>query len=120
MANEKKAAQLGMPYGTASAKLRKMILFALLAESGRDKCYRCGKPIKAVDELSIEHKEPWLDSCDPAGRFFDLSNIDFSHLSCNSGAARRPNKLEGEASTEATRASWRRRKSRWRLHSGKH
>lgn len=45
-----------------------------------------------MDELSIEHKTPWLDSEDPKALFFDLNNIAFSHLSCNVSAAKHPNK----------------------------
>lgn len=33
--NKKKNEQLGMPLGTASAKLRKSILFSLLKDSGK-------------------------------------------------------------------------------------
>lgn len=87
--NSKKAEQLGMPYGTACGRLRKLILFKLLRENGKDICYRCGKRIDTPEELSIEHKIDWLDSEDPVGIFFDLDNIAFSHLSCNSRAASR-------------------------------
>ncbi len=86
--NEKKRAQLGMPQGTAGNRLRKNILFYLLQETDRDQCYQCEKRIETVEELSIEHKVPWLDSQDPVGLFFDLTNIAFSHLSCNSSKGR--------------------------------
>lgn len=39
--------------------------------------------------FSIEHKEPWLDSADPLGMYFDMANISFSHISCNTSEARR-------------------------------
>ena len=83
MGNIKKNEQLGMPFGTASAKLRKSILFNLLKETNKNVCYQCGKPIELEEELSIEHKVPWLDSDKPKDRFFDIKNIAFSHLSCN-------------------------------------
>lgn len=51
-------------------------------------CHQCGSEIENEQNLSIEHKEPWLDSDDPVGKFFDLDNIAFSHLACNCGAAR--------------------------------
>ena len=89
MGNIKKNEQLGMPFGTASAKLRKSILFNLLKETNKNVCYQCGKPIELEEELSIEHKVPWLDSDKPKDRFFDIKNIAFSHLSCNISAARR-------------------------------
>ena len=85
---KKKDEQLGMPLGTASAKLRKSILFSLLRESHKNVCYQCGRIIDEEDELSIEHKIPWLDSDNPKELFFNLENIAFSHLSCNIGAAR--------------------------------
>lgn len=94
--NNKKAEQLGMPYGTASNRLRKLILFKLLQECGKDTCYRCGKKIENPNELSIEHKINWLDSDNPVEIFFDLENIAFSHLSCNSRAATRNKELLGE------------------------
>lgn len=89
--NDRKTEQLGMPIGTASNKLRKMVLFSLLKELGRDQCYRCGQPINSIEELSIEHKIAWLDSEHPKELFFSLNNIAFSHLKCNVGAARHPN-----------------------------
>lgn len=87
--NEKKRRQLGMPNGTATARLRKSILFKLVQETGRNICFQCGKAIESEEELSIEHKVPWLDSGDPVKLFFDLNNIAFSHLSCNVAACRR-------------------------------
>lgn len=86
--NEKKASQLGMPHGTAQGKLRKMVIFMLLKKLNANFCHQCGGEIETISQLSIEHKEPWLDSDDPFGKFFDLNNIAFSHLSCNCGAAR--------------------------------
>ncbi|WMM35529.1 hypothetical protein [Vibrio phage PJN101] len=88
MSKQKKRGQLGMDPGTASHQLRKQIMFSYIQHCGDDKCFQCGKQIKSVDDLSIEHKIPWLDSEDPKGLFFDLSNIAFSHLKCNVAARR--------------------------------
>jgi len=88
--NQKKAIQLGMSYGSAIHRLRKMLLFKLIQDTQQDLCFQCGKKIETVAELSIEHKYPWLDSINPEELFFDLNNIAFSHLSCNCGAARHP------------------------------
>ena len=53
--------QLGMPFGTASGKLRKIVLFHLLKKKiGENICYQCNEEILTVRELSIEHKTPWL------------------------------------------------------------
>lgn len=88
--NIKKSEQLGMPIGTANAKLRKSILFNLLKEYNKNICYQCGKVIEFEEDLSIEHKIPWLDSDNPKELFFSLENIAFSHLKCNIKAARHP------------------------------
>lgn len=90
--NQKKQMQLGMPGGTANGILRKSIMFSMMVALGLNECFQCGETIENVDSLSIEHKEPWLDSDNPKERFFDLSNIAFSHLSCNVRAARKPNR----------------------------
>lgn len=92
--NKKKSEQLGMSHGTASNRLRKAIMFALVKEAGLDVCFQCGEQIKDIGNLSIEHKIPWLDSKDPAGLFFDLNNIAFSHLKCNIGAGRKQEYLK--------------------------
>lgn len=87
--NDKKAEQLGMPYGTASNILKKKLLFDFVKKSGLNCCYRCGKEINNINDLSIEHKKPWLDAENPVELFFDLENIAYSHLSCNSGSIRK-------------------------------
>lgn len=78
---------MGMPHGTASHKLRKMILFSLVQRIGEDVCYRCGRKIENLEQFSIEHKKKWLGI--DAKLFWDLDNIAFSHLSCNSENADR-------------------------------
>ena len=85
--NTLKAERLGMPIGTASNRLKKAILLSLLQRLNEDVCFRCSERIEVVEQLSVEHKEAWLNASDPASAFFDLSNIAFSHLSCNSGAS---------------------------------
>ena len=85
---QKKKEQLGMAIGTASNQLKKNILFDLLKQLNKNVCYQCKTEIKFANELSIEHKTPYLDSENPLELFFDLNNIAFSHLVCNFGAAR--------------------------------
>ena len=82
----KKEQQLGMNPGTAANQLRKIILFDFVKINHLDICFHCNDIIKSENELSIEHKVPWLDSEDPKGLFFSLENIAFSHLSCNVGS----------------------------------
>ncbi len=73
--------QLGMPHGTATNKLRKNILFSLLVRLQENVCFKCGQQIFSVNELSIEHKQPWEGR--DSNLFWDLNNIAFSHLRCN-------------------------------------
>ena len=78
---------LGMPHGTASNRLRKTILYSMLYGKVYDRnCFQCGEEIVDVDDLSIEHRKPWQSADDPRVSFFDLDNIAFSHLRCNSRA----------------------------------
>lgn len=86
--NKIKNDQLGMSHGKASNKLRKLILFSLLVKYKENFCFKCNKEIQKIEDLSIEHKIPWLHSEDPVKLFFDLENISFSHLSCNCADAR--------------------------------
>lgn len=90
--HKKRKEQLGIPLGTASARLRKALLFKCVQELNKDYCHQCKQKIKFLDEFSIEHVVPWLDSNDPKGLFYDLNNIAFSHMKCNIAAARKSNK----------------------------
>lgn len=73
--------QLGMPMGTAANRLRKMIMLHLLQRLGEDVCFVCSLPITAVEELTIEHRKPWMYAGPEL--FWDLANIAFSHGHCN-------------------------------------
>jgi len=122
--NKKKSDQLGMNHATASGRLKKEIMFSLLQETGKDICFQCGERIERVEELSVEHKVPWLDSDNPVELFFDLDNIAFSHLSCNSANIRRKESPHGaerryskhgcrcEKCTEANKIRVRRQRSK--------
>lgn len=77
---EKKNNFLGVPISKAQYELKRRIIFMLIVESGRIKCYRCGKDL-SVDDYSVEHKKDWLWK-DP-DLFWDLDNISFSHKKCN-------------------------------------
>ena len=83
----RKAEQLGMPWGTACGRLRKLILFHLLEQLGQNICFHCNETIESAEALSIEHKVPWQGS-EPE-LFWDMDNIAFSHLACNVAAANR-------------------------------
>jgi len=114
-----KSALLGENVSTAMHKLRKRVLFRLIAKLHMDECFRCGSQIETVEELSIEHKEAWQSAVDPAAVFWDLDNIAFSHLSCNVGAAARWNKYETEEERKTARSLSNARAHRVRSESGK-
>jgi hypothetical protein len=95
--NEKKRALLGIPYGTANARLKKALLFSLAKRLGLTYCYRCGAVIETIDDFSIEHKKAWASAVDPIAAFYDIDNIAFSHLICNISAATRPNKIYNDS-----------------------
>ena len=88
-ANKKKTDQLGMTLGRARNILLRELLFEFVCDNNQDICFRCGKHIETVDELSVDHKEPWLDSDNPIKKFFDTTNVAFSHNSCNSRAGKK-------------------------------
>jgi hypothetical protein len=79
--NEVKAAQLGMPLGTAVARLRKKIVFSFAQRLGEDICFKCGLRIERIEHFTVEHKKPWLHV--DVNLFWDLTNIAFSHSWCN-------------------------------------
>ena len=78
----KKDKFLGMSYGTAFHRLRKSIMLMLIKKLNKNWCYRCGGEIITERELSIDHKKSWFNVS--VELFWDLNNIAFSHLSCNS------------------------------------
>ena len=86
--NSKKAEILGMPYGTAGNRLRKLIMFHLLEKHGENRCFKCGAEIERVEELSIEHIQPW--QLNGSHLFWDMENIAFSHLACNRQSVSKP------------------------------
>jgi hypothetical protein len=90
---DKKQKQLGMNPSTASHRLVKDLLWFFIYQNDQNTCYKCGEEMTR-ETFSIEHMEPWLDSEDPLGMYFDLTNIGFSHLSCNSGGRREGRQLK--------------------------
>jgi hypothetical protein len=81
MSNRKAVETLGMPQGTASGRLRKMLLFRQLKKHDENICVRCSGVIETVEELSVEHIKPWEGIS--AELFWDLDNVAFSHMKCN-------------------------------------
>ena len=81
--------QLGINVGTAQNRLVKDILFKFMNDLSLNNCYQCGEQMQR-DTFTIEHKAPWRNESNALELFFDLDNIAFSHLKCNTAAARRP------------------------------
>jgi hypothetical protein len=81
MSNERGNKTLQMSYSTAVGRLRKMLLFRQLKKYKDNVCVRCGLEIAVVEELSVEHIKPWEGRS--AELFWDLDNVQFSHLRCN-------------------------------------
>jgi hypothetical protein len=79
--NHRRSEILGMPFGTACNKLRRMVMFDLLQRHKENVCFKCGKIILKFEELTLEHKEAWQAA--GSHLFWDLTNIAFSHRQCN-------------------------------------
>jgi hypothetical protein len=62
-------------------------IYNMLSALNYTKCYRCGEELTITD-LSIDHIIDWMNAPNPKEMYFDLSNIEFSHLNCNMRAAK--------------------------------
>lgn len=83
----KKKHKLGMNPSTAQHRLTKDLLFYLVQIADLNKCHRCDTKMTR-ENFSVDHIVPWLNSDNPVGLYFDIKNVAFSHLSCNSSASR--------------------------------
>ena len=90
------AKKLGMSFGAANNILRKKLLFHLVKKLELNICYRCGEKIVDITKFSVEHKKGWRFAKDPRETFFDLNNITFSHLNCNSRVGGRHRKHKND------------------------
>ena len=97
--------QLGVSEGAAHGRLNKNILMMLVKETGRDICFVCEEDIESVEDLSIEHKIPWENKEDATSLFWDLSNIAFSHRSCNMASLQREGFIQRQK-LQGTDKSW--------------
>lgn len=77
-----KSKKLGMNHSTANGRLVKDLLFDAIKDTP---CARCGGPLER-ENFSIDHLVPWRTAADPIATYFDLTNISYSHHSCNSSA----------------------------------
>lgn len=92
------SAQLGMPHGTATNRLRKRVMFHLLKRLGENVCSKCEQIIATSDDLSLEHVLPWEGRS--AELFWDMNNIRFSHTRCNTPHVRHGGSLRKIKSPE--------------------
>ena len=83
----------GLAPSTARSRLDRTIMLAMAKKLEQDYCFRCSKQIRTIDEFSVEHKIEWLHSENPVELYFDLDNIAFSHIKCNTGARRYTNSI---------------------------
>lgn len=103
--SDKKKMQLGMNPSTASHRLVKDVLWSLVSQTGQSACCKCGE-LMSRETFSIEHVTPWLDSDDPVGLYFDLTNISFSHLKCNIADSRGAKKHATEEDRRNAKNQW--------------
>jgi hypothetical protein len=68
-----------MPIGTAEKHLRKSIVHELAKQLGKNQCCRCNLEIEEPDDLAIVHVQDWEEDSD---LFWALTNVAFSHASC--------------------------------------
>ena len=88
----KKSQQLKRSYSTARVKLQKMLLFEFTKRLKLNFYCRCKKEITEINDFTMDHIKPWLNSEDPIGLFCDINNVLFSHLSCNCGCTSMPHR----------------------------
>ena len=81
--------QLGMSPSKARAQLLRRVLFDFIKRLSLDNCFQCGQKIEKLEELTLEHKIPWLHKNPQL--FWDIENIAFSHHICNSAKTRPAN-----------------------------
>lgn len=74
---------LGEKLSTAKSRLNKLLMYELAKKCNMGTCFRCGGPIENIEEFTIDHKESWLLSDEPAKLFYSIENLAFSHARCN-------------------------------------
>lgn len=75
--------RFGVSISTARTRLIKSLLFKLLNENDKNKCFRCNLTM-TLEDFSIEHVKPWAWEENGFQLFMDTENVSFSHSYCNS------------------------------------
>lgn len=107
----RRSEQLGMSYSKALARLKKLLIFHLIQKCSMDHCFRCGDPIEHVDDMSTDHKQPWMHSGKANELFFDMDNIAFSHTKCNIASSRSSHHVRSNSGFKGVS----RNKNRWQV-----
>jgi HNH endonuclease len=81
---------LGENFSTATARLKRNLMFQMAQRLGLDSCFRCHNSIQTAEEISVDHKEPWLYVSKEL--FWNLNNLAFSHKRCNTTDRKELNK----------------------------
>ena len=65
-----------------SRKIARILLLKYATELGKNFCFRCGRIISSIEEMSVDHIVPISVNL---SLVFDADNLTLSHLSCNIG-----------------------------------
>jgi ketosteroid isomerase-like protein len=77
-----------MSQGGARNLLVKALLRELLSFKFGSECFRCGDQITPDEEFHIDHKISWEHHEKPLETYLDVTNVAFSHSSCNVAVAK--------------------------------
>jgi hypothetical protein len=102
---------LGESFSNANYRLSRDLLFHFAVVKSGHHCHRCGEPLTR-ETFSIEHIEDWMNHEDPVAMFFDLDNIAYSHIACNTQAAAYKNRKGPVVEGKRTRANRNRHRTR--------
>ena len=72
-------------------------MFSLVQKLELQYCYRCNERIENYKVLSIDHIKSWLHVS--TDLFWDIDNIAFSHLSCNSATSSAATRIKHPSSS---------------------
>lgn len=85
--NLKNKEVLGTSMSNATMRLLRSLVFDYICRMHDNYCYRCKLPMTRQD-FSIEHIKEWRGAENGQELFFDIDNISYSHLKCNTEARR--------------------------------
>ena len=92
---DEKSKQLGMPFPTASNRMKKNFAFFMMQNLEWDDCVVCGEKILTPNDMTYEHIVNWLHHEDGVNLFYDVDNIRFAHKKCQYRNQRCSSKITG-------------------------